>query len=281
MRLPGPSNAVHNAPVLNEDDVLSTGEIVAGFTALLPVNDDLCRAQVAENLARGFPDIMGPRRHLTVIANGPSARHVDLRAIKGPTLAVNGALKLFLNQGIAPTFWAACDPQASVADFIPDDPPRRTIYLLASKCHPSVFEKLANRDARVWSLTDYPAPECVRIATASSITMSGMWLMARAPGFAFTDFDTHGWDGCFMDGQHHASGGAASGGPELNLTYPDEVIDGVLVPGKTFPTTKTWVAEQHGATAFFQLIKYFDLRIAVHGDGMFAFAQEFTLRATA
>jgi hypothetical protein len=167
-----------------------------------------------------------------------------------------------------------CDPQAIVADFLPEHPPRETIYLVASKCHPAVFEKLekAGCNVRIWHLPDHPTPGKSHVALCSTITLCATWLMYR---LGFTDFDYYGWDGCFMDGRHHAVGDADWGDPPLHLNYGGEIEGHEIVGGRTFATTRSWALEAEGAQQFFQLAKYFDIGVVLHGDGMFRYAKEF------
>ena len=210
------------------------------------------------------------RKHLNVIANGPSALLADLPNLT-PTLALNGSIKLFTDAGLAPTYWAGCDPQAVLADYLPENPPESTVYFVASKAHPSVFEKLKGRDVRVWHLMDYPAERCSRIALAVSVTISATWLMHR---LGFTDFDYWGWDGCFMDGRHHASDDSSWGDAPLHINYGGKIVDGEVLGGRTFATTRSWASEALSAEQFCQLAKYFDIGVKLHGDGMFKCAIE-------
>ena len=243
----------------------------------MPATEETCRHHIATAVARGLPEALS-RQAITIIANGPTALDVDLRAIKGPTLAVNGAIRLFTDQGLAPTYWAACDPQALVADFLPDEPPMETIYLVASKCHPSVIEKLKGRDVRIWHVTAHPSEGLARVMGCTSITMCATWLLHR---MGFTDFDYHGWDGCFIGGRHHASDDSQWDIEALEMDYDGEIVGDTTVGGRTFETARSWAAEAMDATLFFQLAERFDLGINIHGDGMFRYAREFTLRRTA
>jgi hypothetical protein len=220
-----------------------------------------------------FDSAISDRRRLTVIANGPSAKTVDLRYLtrETNTLAVNGSLKLFLDQGVSPTYWVACDPQELVADFLPDNPPEYTQYFIASKCHPRVFDKLRGLDVLLWHLNDHPVSGRWNIPPSSSVTICAAWLMNR---LGYTDFDFYGWDGCYINGYHHASEDSKKT-PELEITYGGKVEGDNVTGGKTFMTNTTWAAEVQGAEQFFQLAKYFDINLTIHGDGMFAYAKKF------
>lgn len=257
-------------PVIGVGEDVPAGALIRGFDNIVPVGDDVRRSQIARNLKLGLPDAVC-RAHLTIIANGPSARDVDLRKIEGHTLAVNGALKLFLDKGLCPTYWIACDSQAQVADFLPENPPHNTTYLVAAKCHPSVFHKLRNNDVLVWHLSDDPAPGQHRVPVCTSVTISGAWLMYR---MGFTDFEFWGWDGCFIDGRHHASSDTDWGAAPLHINYGGTQDGDRVIGGRNFATTRSWVAESNSAQQFFNLAEYFDIGVTIHGDGMIKAAQQ-------
>lgn len=272
-------------PVIGAGEDFPVGALIAGFESIPPLSDETCHDHIARTHKLGLPDAVC-RARLTVIANGPSARDFDLmHGLDGPTLAINGALKLFTDKGLAPDYWVACDPQECVAEFLPENPPHNTTYLVASKCHPSVFHKLRNNDVLVWHLSDHPAPEPKRqhrITVCTSVTISAAWLMYR---MGYTDFEFWGWDGCFMDGRHHAIGDADWGHlPQHFVNYGGTAIpldDGTydVIGGRSFPTTRSWAAEATGAQQFFNLAQYFDIGITIHGDGMIRAARESILGA--
>lgn len=90
----------------------------------------------------------------------------------------------------------------------------------------------------------------------------------------FTDFEYYGWDGCFMDGRNHAASNNDTLAPTVHINYGGEVVDGEVVGGRIFATSRTWAAESHGVQQFYQLAKYFDIGVKLHGDGMFKCAIE-------
>lgn len=221
------------------------------FQARPPVADDVLAAQTRSALIRCLPDAAPAAKRLRIIANGPSATLADL---SGETLAVNAAINLFGEVG--PTYWVAFDPQEGVADLLPADPPKNTIYLVAAQCHPAVFTRLEGRDVRVWNV-EHPAtadqtPDGV--PTAVSVTLMAMQLMAR---FGYRRFDTWGWDGCYLDGRDHAAPQARD---------PSLVEDiRIRVGDEMFETTTAWAAEAQDACALLALA---DFKVTIHGGGM-------------
>lgn len=250
------------------------------FTVTTP-DSDAARANMALNERRGLPEAV-PLRSVIIVGSGPSARDEALwerlRAIPARCLgilrsdrpdrpaivALNGALKLFLERGLRPDYWCACDPQALVADFLPDDSPRDVTYLLASKVHPSVFARLNGRDVRIWRLDDYePAPEgSTAIPCAVSITLVTQALF-RALGFH--RFEMYGWDCCYLDGEHHASKQDAPL-PEHNQPVELRNEGGDVL--QRFETTGSWMCEANDAAISAGNFKAVGLQMVVHGAGM-------------
>src|SRR6201995_1683416 len=94
---------------------------VGGYHVQLPVSAEELRGNVAHALTLGLPEMtQEPRRagRLSLAATGPGFSGMPRST--GPVLAVNGALGLLSARGEAPEFWAACDPQALIADFLAD-----------------------------------------------------------------------------------------------------------------------------------------------------------------
>jgi hypothetical protein len=236
------------------------------FQEMLPCDSAQIARNVAHALSLGLPDADEGRLDvLNIVASGPSAAFADFEAIGSgftgpvlaaqPVLAVNGALKMLLDRGIAPHFWAACDPQPLVADFVPDIPPVSTTYLICAKCDPAVFTKLKNRDVKLWYVGD--APEGHRnVKTACSVTLTVLSLMRH---LGWRKFRIWGWDCCFdVAGAHHASDqGAPSEDARINL----------IVGERSWPTTHPWALEAQDAA---HQLAAADYDVEIMGDSMVA-----------
>lgn len=227
------------------------------FEVTTPCDDLELRSNVEHALSLGLPDIerypySGLR--LSIIANGPSAKDACL---DGHTMAVNGAGKLFTRAGRAPTYWAACDPQEMVAGFF-DDPPEETIYLIASKCHPSVFKALKHRRVILWHLGDETGYEDLVSAKPHILRMPTITLCALEIGdwLGYVGYDMFGWDGCFFGKQHHA----------IDQDNGKRDVITLGIGGITFPTTNTWLYEMDFAVQYLRLVPR---DVCVHGPGMF------------
>jgi hypothetical protein len=218
-----------------------------------PVDDETIKHQIRYAMQLGLPEFDGEdRKTLHLVANGPSARNLNLT---GDTAALNGALSLFKTP---PRYWLACDPQALVADFL-TNPDQATTYLLASKCHPTVFDRLAAYDVQLWHTNDIVIPEiqnCRRVPAAVSITCCALMLFAR---MGYRRINIYGWD-CSIanDGEHHAGQG------RMNNSQHVEIIVG----NRQFNTTQSLCAEAQDAVNIIPVLEWMGCEIVIHGNSM-------------
>lgn len=231
------------------------------FDVQVPVDDDGLRRNVDHALSLRLPELRDfeyPHRgYMNIVASGPSAR--DYSFDGGPAIALNGALGLFNRVKQAPTYWAACDPQPLVADFV-EFAPANTVYLVASKCDPSVFDYLLGqkREIIVWHVADNATwgrlESYFPVQAWVSVTITVFELLAR---LGWRKFDVWGWDGCFLgDDAYALQGQAPPGGGEFT---------NALVGDVPFVTTNTWILEAQSAV---QALAGFPFPIHVHGAGM-------------
>jgi hypothetical protein len=244
------------------------------FSLCTPASDSQLAQNVAHALSLGLKSTQA-RKRLVVVANGPSAKSAPFDTDL-PTLALNGALRQFQERGLAPTFWAACDPQPLVADFV-RNAPKATTYLVASKCHPDVFKTLMDQGIEpvLWHVADTDIPGHVRAPLCCSITMCSMWEMRQA--FGFTDLDVFGWDGSYLDGEHHAGDARVPNPTDVTINIGGRIVGDEIIGGRNFETTHSWAAEADFSQQFHQLARYYDINVTIHGDGMMKAMQEAAL----
>lgn len=232
------------------------GRVLRFDKTKLPADDETLAAHIRHALGLGLPELRDfeyPRsEELRVVANGPSAIRAPL---DGVTVAVNGALRLFTVQRLAPTYWIACDPQELVADFL-NEAPEETIYLVASKCHPAVFERLKDRKVVLWhvgELGTLPLVEAYAPVTPfKSVTACLPEVFAR---MGYRNFAIWGWDCCVL------------GGVENAVPQDNAIEQWLTVKNKDreFVTTGTWMLEADDAMS---MLKGFPFPVTFHGDGM-------------
>lgn len=233
------------------------------FIEQRPLEVTTLQGHVDSACALGLPEAF-PHRRLDIITNGPSAALTPWNMC-GPTMALNGALDLFTERGWEPTYFAACDPQELVTEFLVNAP-FHTTFLLASQCHPSVFRRLQNRRVLLWHLLDGPVlpPHTPFVRHGSSITLTALHL-ARLLGY--NDLHVWGWDCCVdpLTLTHHA---AAHGDfrAELRALEHRTSLDGE--PTRSFLTTNTWAFEAQQAVFMVEELRRFGVTTTVHGPGL-------------
>lgn len=229
---------------------MRSGEVIH-FDIKTPLNDGILLNHIAHARTLGLPDAVPQAdKTLTVIAGGPSAW---LAPQDGPTLALNGALRVCKR----PTYYAACDPQKEVAQFL-TEAPDETVYYMASKCHPDVFDSLKGKDVRLWDVGDLVPGG---IPTAVSITLTALNLFIR---LGWRKFNVYGWDGCYKDGRDHAV-------PQHHVG--DNIT--LLAGDRSFETTTTWAAEAEDAMYLLPLYEFMGIEVNIHGDSMIQAIREF------
>lgn len=229
-------------------------------------SDEELAAHIKSALSRNLPELHGSicshDGTLVIVGSGPTLPgQVDaIRAERErgrPILACNGAHDLLCSNGLRPNIFLSVDPRDTV---IPNVSLKNqdTIYLLASRCNPGLFDHL--RDCRVmlwhsWS----PGPEVQAFKGHVGIgggTTSGMRAIHVGYVMGFRNFALYGMDSCLADDKltKRFSGEKAK-----------DVID-VIVGGRAFWCNPA-MAQQ--AAEFQQLYSVFnDIHIESFGDGL-------------
>ncbi|ESQ73480.1 hypothetical protein [Asticcacaulis sp. AC402] len=232
--------------------------VVVAFETDTGFDDAQVQAHVVSALARGLPlapSGLNLARPVHVYANGPSVVNAPLRS---PSLALNGAYRLF---GDGPDLWAAVDARACVADHVAEPKPR-TRHLVASKCHPAVFDRLAGQQVFLWHVGDGGAqalPDGSHVI-APGVSVTGT-VLGLVYSLGFREAHIQGWDCCYSDdGRDHA----------VAQDHDRSCDIEVRVGARLYRTTQTWAAEVRAGLRYMELVP--GLKVHVHGDGMMAAA---------
>lgn len=201
-------------------------------------------------------------RTLHIACYGPSI--VDtFELMRGQdVLSVSGAHDLLIGHGIAPKWHAECDPRVERAKF--GTPDSRVQYLIASCCHPELFEKLKGFDVRLWHNYDGDTYNelAVKIGGFQVQAGSQVGLSACVLGYAlgYRTFEIHGMDCSYRGEARH--GGAHPGKAQKRMT----VKIGDPITGETFDTSGQMIS---AAREFINLrLRMPGCKFTVHGTGL-------------
>ncbi len=239
--------------------------VIRDYQVIVPCTDDQLRANVIYSNGLHLPDVEGhPVREepIYLYANGPSAADAP---ILWPSMALNGALQMFMRRGSMPNYWAACDPGEVVGNFLRSGAHVLDGFLVASKCAPIVFDRLRwhAQQGRVkrWHIDDAGADaldDKTLMPSAISVTISAIFLLYH---MGYRKVVTYGWDGSYSaDGRDHAIG-------QGHDTTHDVDVD---LGGKMFRSTDTWLAELEDAAEMLNRLP--DVQLTIQGEGLFATA---------
>lgn len=254
------------------------GAFVPKFTRDGNVNTDILIDHMRVNCARPLAwftpgdALKGKRAH--IVCGGPGVENnlFSLRRAKKrgePIIAVNGAIKWLASKGIQPTWGVVMDARESNVRFV-ENGPKDTWYLIASMCHPSLFDALKGRIVVPWHADLNDARQDAIFKEQSNnghLVGGGGTVGLRAVLLAVIsgckDVHLYGIPSCLVGDAHHA------------YTQPEN--DGMAVisftiagdPKKTVYRCQGWMSRQ--ADEFGQM--YFSLQrngvsVTVHGKGL-------------
>jgi len=240
--------------------------------------DSVAVRQMAENCRRDLPWFTpcGEHEgHLIIVGGGPSMKTrtdvIRQRQVNGATiLALNGARKFLVDEGITPDIVLLVDPSPVTAGFVGDEPDD-SIYLIASICHPSVLDRLAAfKIVYLWHpeippevknqmaiLKDYPEKPSALIGGGNTGA-----LRALPIGFllGYRTVHYYGIDSSYARGEaDHAY--AKHDGPE-----PDAIT--CLFQGRPYCCSPWMVRQADEFKFYYQQYVHLGCTIHVHGEGL-------------
>lgn len=227
---------------------------------------------IEANCARGLPELhpglASHDGHLVVVGSSPSlADFADElrqeRALGRPLLAVNGAHDWLCDHDLEPDLFLTIDPRDLRHNV--QRQTANTIYLLASRCSPLLFEFLKDRKVVLWHAyshseeTAYQALAKVPYLIGGSTT-SGLRAITVGHYMGFRNFILYGMDSCLApDGITKRVDGSLTG----------QTID--VYVGEGGPRFLSNVAMAQQAKEFQHLYTYLtDIHVEAKGDGLIA-----------
>lgn len=243
--------------------------VVVGMTN---TTEDVITANLNATFERGYKpfvevkDYKGP---VSIVGAGPSLSWT-YKDIVGDVLACNSAHDFLIGKGIVPKYAMLWDAHP-VIDRIITKPHKDVTYLIASRCHPSVFEKLNGFNIIVWHamggdcveqlLIERNRMEPIIAGGSSSVTRATH--VAGALGYT-KEMHLFGVDSCYENNESHINGSVVTL-EKMNLR----------VCGKWF-VVAPWMALQAGDFKILApILKGNRVRLVVHGTGLIPYVSTF------
>lgn len=181
--------------------------------------DEVIMAQVAANIRRGLPQAQPHEPNpatAILVCGGPSLKTTEKELVEaywagGKIVAVNGAYQWCIDHNLKPSAALMLDARESNARFFKTEVPGCK-YLLASQCHPSVFEHCKDRETVIWHACSAGEPELAllnefyfeRTYPVTIGTTVGVRAITLLRMLGFRRIDIFGLDSCWLDGEHHS-----------------------------------------------------------------------------
>lgn len=269
---------------------MSPAMVLEGVTLHGDINtsDEVLLAHVESAIRRGLPQVWPQAacgERIALVGGGPSLADtegelVDLIHRGAKLVTLNGAYDWCRARNLRPSAQIVLDAREANARFVAADVPDCR-YLLASQCHPAVFEAVADR-ANVWlwhavaaregpvaaALDAYYLQRWTPIPGGTTVAMRALILLRT---LGFLRFDLFGIDSCWLDGQHHAFEQPENAGDrQVRCTVapsdrPDLARDFVCAP---------WHCQQLDDFLHTVRLRGQDFQLRVHGRGLLAYVLE-------
>jgi uncharacterized Rossmann fold enzyme len=197
---------------------------------------------------------------IAVVCYGPSLNDT-WQKIKDFNYVItgSGSHKFLLQRGIVPNWHVEVDPREHKVKLL-GEPSDGTEYLIASTCHPKLFERLKNYRLKLWHIFD-SEEEGLRVLPRGEWALTGganvgLRQMCIARYFGFRELHVFGMDGCEgKTGKHAASHPAQAKGASVT-TY--DGVDYRVTPAFLECAKRT----------FAELDQLHDVNATFYGEGL-------------
>lgn len=262
-------------------------KVVEGMTldGRVNVSDEQILSNVTSAMRRGYPQVRTlelKRDRICLLGSGPSLNDtlpelLQLLREGAKLVTTNGAYHWAIERNLQPQVQVIMDGRESNARFVDPEIPRCK-YLLASTCHPAVWDRVEGRkDVWVWhpsQRTDPAGQALERYYLGNWEPVSGgTTVVSRAlvamRMLGFVRFDLFGVDSCWLRGEHHAMPQPENAG---DRQYQVRVApSGHPELGRAFGCTGWHLCQLQDFLRILRMNAH-QFLLNVHGDGLLAFA---------
>lgn len=177
-------------------------------------------------------------------------------------MTCSGSHKFLVDRGIVPAWHVEVDPREHKVGLM-GQPQRGTEYLIASTCHPQVFDHLQGYNVKLWHVFD-GAEDAMRTLPHGEWALTGgcsvgLRTMTIARFFGFTDLHIFGMDGGARGEQSHASDHPHNPKKFRETEYPEG-------SGHKWLTTSSMLEAAKGT--WHELNQMPDVKTTFYGEGL-------------
>jgi len=249
-------------------------------------SDERVLEHLQVNIRRKLPQFRGysvqNKVRLVLACGGPSLA-TNMRGLRkavergGRLVTFNGTHDYMLDHGLTPKMHVMIDARPFNARFV-QRPVEGCRYLIASQCHPSVFDALEGHDVTIFHvdinmdkenisparklLDDYYFGKWFLVSGGTTVTLISLVLLR---GLGFKWFDMYGFDSCFLYNKHHPYDQ-----PENGRDQPHEVVFKSGDKMRTFYCSQWMMRQAYDFEILSRktAVDFFNCR--VHGPGLIA-----------
>lgn len=200
---------------------------------------------------------------IALVCFGPSLNDT-WEQIKGYryVMTCSGSHKFLVERGITPTWHVEVDPRPHKVQLI-GPPCKETEYLIASTCHPAVFDHLEGYNVTLWHVFD-AQDDAIRTLPPGEWALTGgcsvgLRTMTIARFLGFTDLHIFG-----MDGSQGESGKHAAEHPNQPPGY--SLVEYPVGSGQMWQTTSSMLEAARGT--WHELNQMPDVKATFYGTGL-------------
>lgn len=234
--------------------------------------NELILENVKSSLKRGLKEVKPcyiQNDPIALVCGGPSLDEtfpvLEEKVREGmKVVSVNGSHDWLLERGIRPSAHVQIDARAFNSRFVKNWQ-EKTKYLIASQCHPDVFDTLEGADVYLFHcLSTKEEHEYLESQGDFYEVPGGSTVATRAIPLlrmlGFTRIEVFGFDSCLMNGEHHVY---------IQEENNEAVLVNVTLGDREF-VCDGWMLSQ--AKEFMSIVKNMGelFELVVHGDGLIA-----------
>jgi len=232
------------------------------------------RVNVKRQLPQVKPYEINDKQKIIIVAGGPSLndtlpelrRQVEEEGFM--LVAVNNTHDWLVERGFKPSVHVMVDARQHNVRFV-QNPISTCKYLMASQCHPDVFDALEGQNVQIFHVLNemgekeildnhyYGEHHYHYVVGGSTVILRTIWMMRM---LGFVKMEVHGFDSCYMGNEHHA----------YDQVENDECeVHDLECMGRTFKCA-AWMASQFEDFQRFITSLGDKFELNVHGDGLIA-----------